>query len=52
MPGDLDGDGMVSQSELAAVLASLNGNGIINQSELNLVLSNYWANTPIQITTS
>lgn len=43
---------MVSQSELAAVLASLNGNGIINQSELNLVLSNYWANTPIQITTS
>jgi hypothetical protein len=44
--GDANGDGIVSQSELAAVLANLNGNGIVNQSELNLVLSNYFPYSP------
>jgi len=44
--GDANGDGIVSQSELAAVLAHLNGNGIVNQSELNLVLSNYFPYSP------
>jgi Concanavalin A-like lectin/glucanases superfamily/FG-GAP-like repeat len=52
VPGDTDGDGMVSQSELAAILPSLNGNGIISQSELNLVLSNYFPNSPFLLMTN
>jgi hypothetical protein len=46
VPGDANGDGVVSESEFAAVLAHLNGNGIVSQSELNTVLSNYFPNSP------
>jgi hypothetical protein len=52
VPGDTDGDGIVSQSELAAVLANLNGNGIVNQSELDLVLSHYFPNSPFLLLTN
>jgi len=45
-PGDLNGDGIVSPGEFAAVLANLNGNGIVTQPELDLVLSNYWPYSP------
>ncbi len=44
--GDTNGDGIVSQAELAAVLANLDGNGIVSQSELDLVLSNYFPYSP------
>jgi hypothetical protein len=44
--GDVNGDGIVSESELAAVLTNLNGNGIVNESELQLVLSNYFSSSP------
>jgi hypothetical protein len=40
--GDLNGDGVVNQADLALLLSSLNGNGTVNQTNLNLVLSNYW----------
>lgn len=46
VPGDQNGDGVVSQSELAAVLANLNGSGILTEDDLNLVLSNYFATSP------
>ena len=46
VPGDTDGDGIVSQSELASVLAKLNGDGIVSQSELDAVLANYWPYSP------
>ena len=46
IPGDSNGDGIVSQSEFAAVLANLHGNGIVSQSDLDLVLSNYWPHSP------
>ena len=46
LPGDENGDGIVSQAEFAAVLANLNGNGIMTESNLNLVLSNYFAHSP------
>ncbi|HHY86160.1 MAG TPA: hypothetical protein GYA07_11620 [Verrucomicrobia bacterium] len=46
VPGDQNGDGIVSQDELAAVLENLNGNGVLTESDLNLVLSNYFANSP------
>ena len=46
LPGDLNGDNLVDESELAAVLANLNGNGIVNPSALNLVLSNYFSHSP------
>lgn len=46
VPGDQNGDGMVSQFELAAVLANLNGNGVLSEADLNLVLSNYFPNSP------
>jgi len=45
-PGDIDGDGIVSQSELAAVLAKLNGNGILSESDLQLILTNYFSYSP------
>jgi hypothetical protein len=46
VPGDLNGDGIVDQSEFAAVLTNLNGNGIVSQAELDMVLSNYWPYSP------
>ena len=46
VPGDLNGDGIMSQSELAAALTNLNGNGILTDANLNLVLSNYFATSP------
>jgi hypothetical protein len=46
VPGDLNGDGIMSQSEFAAVLTNLNGNGIVTQSELDMILSNYFPNSP------
>ncbi len=51
IPGDTDGDGLVSQSEFAAVLEYLNGNGVVSDDDLDLVLSNYWPYSPwIEIT--
>ncbi|MBI3882629.1 MAG: VCBS repeat-containing protein, partial [Verrucomicrobia bacterium] len=50
VPGDTNGDGIVSQSELAAVLANLNGNGIVSGSDLGLVVSNYWHNNALGLT--
>ena len=50
--GDTNGDGIVSQAELAAVLANLNGNGIVSQSELDLVLSNYFPYSPFLLITN
>ena len=52
VPGDINGDGIVSQSELAAVLANLNGNGIVSESELDLVLSNYFPYSPFLLMTN
>jgi len=46
VPGDTDGDGIVSQPELAAVLTNLNGNGIVTESDLDLILTNYFAYSP------
>jgi hypothetical protein len=46
VPGDQNGDGVVSQSELAAVLTNLNGNGVLTEADLSLVLSNYFAASP------
>lgn len=46
VPADQNGDGIVSESEFASVLANLNGNGIVSQAELDLVLSNYFPNSP------
>ena len=46
IPGDLNGDGIVDQNELASVLANLNGNGMVSDSELSLVLSDYWPYSP------
>jgi hypothetical protein len=44
--GDTNGNGILDESEFAALLATLNGNGIVTESELNLVLSNYFAYSP------
>lgn len=46
VPGDQNGDGVVTQSELSAVLTNLNGNGIVSESDLQLVLANYFPNSP------
>ncbi len=46
IPGDTNGDGIVDQNELAAVLSHLNGNGMVTQSELDLVLSDFFPFSP------
>jgi hypothetical protein len=46
VPGDLNGDGIVSPTEFGAVLTNVNGNGVLTEASLNLVLSNYFANSP------
>jgi hypothetical protein len=48
VPGDLDGDGVVSQQELAAVLANLDPKGAVDDSNFNLVLANYFPHSPWQ----
>ncbi|HOX57256.1 MAG TPA: FG-GAP-like repeat-containing protein [Candidatus Paceibacterota bacterium] len=51
VPGDQNSDGIVSQSELAAVLENLNGDGILTEADLDLVLSYYSPNSPfLQLT--
>jgi len=46
LPGDLNGDGIVSQQELAAVLANLDPSGAVDSSNFNLLLANYLPNSP------
>jgi hypothetical protein len=46
LAGDLNGDGVVNQSDLALMLPNLNGNGTLSQSDLDQVLPRYYANSP------
>jgi hypothetical protein len=46
MAGDIDGNGVVDQFELAAVLQNLNGNGVVSEANLQMILSNYFSNSP------
>jgi hypothetical protein len=46
VPGDSDGDGVISQSELAAVLANLDPRGAVDTSNFDLMLANYLPNSP------
>jgi hypothetical protein len=42
--GDLNGDGVVDQRDLATLMTNFTGG--VGQATLNLVLSNYWVNSP------
>jgi hypothetical protein len=50
IPGDMNGDGIVSPEEFAAVLANVNSNGILTQANVEQVLSNYWPHTSMEMT--
>jgi hypothetical protein len=45
IPGDLNGDGVISQPELAAVLANLDPSGAVDVSNFDLMLANYIPNS-------
>lgn len=46
VPGDTNGDGIITQDELAAVLSHLDPHGAVNQANFNAMLSNYFAASP------
>ena len=50
--GDLTGDGVVDQSDLAIILTNLNGKGVVGESDLNTVLERYWPSSPWLVLTN
>ncbi|HTI98321.1 MAG TPA: FG-GAP-like repeat-containing protein, partial [Dongiaceae bacterium] len=50
IPGDLNGDGVVSPDELAQVVANLDTNSAPDPATLALVLADYWSHTSIALT--